>query len=154
MLPVARNVWFVAACGHDAARVCDSGSRTAIDPGQQQALTTLGNIAAAYEWDCAKATRIYDKLFARHPASVQALCERAFWVSIVVAPDTGCEHAFADLHLALKLDPLNAWVNAMLGIAQALTASRLGNSPRPATLSIPMREFHRALGRGDRALDA
>jgi TolB-like protein len=101
---------------------CTTADRAlAIDPDQQQALTTLGNIAAAYEWDRTKATRIYDKLFARHPASVQALCERAYWVSIVVEPDTGCERAFADLHLALRLDPLNAWVCAMLGLAQVLT---------------------------------
>ncbi|MBL8514249.1 MAG: TIR domain-containing protein, partial [Betaproteobacteria bacterium] len=54
---------------------CATADRAlAIDPDQQQALTTLGNIAAAYEWDRAKATRIYNKLFSRHPSSVQALC--------------------------------------------------------------------------------
>ena len=93
----------------------------AIDPDQQQAQSSLANMAATYDWDRPKAVRIYDRLLARHPACVPALCERAIWLSMVPSPEIEAERGFACLRIALTVDPLNAWVVAMQGIALLLT---------------------------------
>ena len=91
-----------------------------IDVDQEQAQATLANLAATYEWDGAKATRIYMTLLARHPNCVPALCERAIWLSMMPSPQIEPEQGFAWLQRALTADPLNAWAYGMQSLAYLL----------------------------------
>ena len=89
----------------------------ALDPEHVEALATLANIAGAYEWDTAKYLAYSNRALARDPAHVRARCEKALWLSILDGDNTSVEAALAELDIAARLDPLNAWVFAMRGIA-------------------------------------
>jgi tetratricopeptide (TPR) repeat protein len=86
----------------------------AIDPDNVQALSALANLAAAYDNDIEAAVVLSDRVLARDPSHVQAMCEKALVVSLR-ADQSPQRHAQALQHLraARALDPLNAWAAAL-----------------------------------------
>jgi serine/threonine-protein kinase len=89
----------------------------ALDPDHVEALATLANIAGAFEWDTAKYVGYIDRALRRDPSHVRSRSEKALWLSIMDRASTPIERALAELDIAARLDPLNAWVFAMRAIA-------------------------------------
>ncbi len=89
----------------------------ALDPEHVEALATLSNIAAVHEWDTSKYVSYIDRALARDPSHIRARSEKALWMSIMDRASTPIESALAELDIAVRLDPLNAWVFAMRAIA-------------------------------------
>jgi serine/threonine-protein kinase len=92
----------------------------ALDPDHVEALATLSSIASAYEWDTAKSIAYCDRALARDPGHVRVRSEKALWLSIHDRAAFPIERALVELDIAARLDPLNAWVFAMRGIALLL----------------------------------
>jgi len=85
-----------------------------LDPRQVEALTTLANIAAVFDWDAAASNALSDRALAIDPVHVQTIVERAF----VNAYRHGGSRETRDDALrafatAKRIDPLNAWASAL-----------------------------------------
>jgi serine/threonine-protein kinase len=94
----------------------------ALDPAQVEALATLANIAAVYDWDIAAARAFSDRALASDPSHVRALAERAIVLTIVDSPPTELEqHVLESVSRARTIDPLNAWAWAVESYCLALT---------------------------------
>jgi serine/threonine-protein kinase len=141
----------------------------ALDPNQVEALATLGNLAISYEADLETSFAIIDKMLARDPFHVRALCERGVWTLLFDGSPEQVRQAFADLQRAREIDPLNPWAAAMRSIAlmvagrldEALAAARHGialdddNFTAHWTELLVLSAMHRhdeALVAGERAL--
>jgi TolB-like protein/Tfp pilus assembly protein PilF len=86
----------------------------AIDPEQSEAWATLGDVEIQFDRTAVPAMRSFDRALAADPKNVRARCERASWgyaFGVVAA-----EEAIAECRLAMSDDPLNAWVNGMVGL--------------------------------------
>ena len=82
----------------------------ALDPENALALTTLANIRASYDVDIEAAVALADRVLARDPLHVQAICDRA--LVLALRSDTSPQRlaeAFQHLRIARQADPLNAW---------------------------------------------
>jgi eukaryotic-like serine/threonine-protein kinase len=136
----------------------------ALDPEQVEALATLSNIAASFEWDTAKCLAYADRALARDPSHIRVRSEKALWLSLLDRASSPIEHALAEMDIALRLDPLNAWVLAMRAIAYLLgdrPAEALAEAERGVAIddgNFTVRWLHvaalAALGRQDEALAA
>ena len=94
-----------------------------LDPENGQALTTLANVASVHDLDIEAAVALADRVLARQPLHVQALCERAFVLAL--RADTSAQRLAQALHhlrTARRADPLNAWAAAL----EALSLSCVG----------------------------
>jgi len=90
----------------------------ALDPENLQALTTLANIRAAYDNDIEAAVVLSDRVLARDPLLVQALCERALVVAL--RRDSSPQRlaqSLQQLRTARRVDPLSAWAAALESIS-------------------------------------
>jgi serine/threonine-protein kinase len=96
----------------------------ALDPEQVEALATLANVVANFDWDTTAACVLSDRALARDPSHVRALAERASCVALREAPPQEMERAMRDFRTAREIDPLNSWVAAMQGFG-FLFAGRL-----------------------------
>ncbi|AHG93294.1 protein kinase (plasmid) [Gemmatirosa kalamazoonensis] len=86
----------------------------ALDPEHPQALTTLANIKSVHDVDIEASVALADRVLAREPLNVQALCERALVVAL--RSDSSPQRlarALQDLRAARRADPLNAWAAAL-----------------------------------------
>jgi serine/threonine-protein kinase len=93
-----------------------------LDPNQVEALATLANIAATYDWDVAAGLPLADRALARDPSHVRTLAERAIVLTILESlPAALEERALRDIRRARELDPLSAWVTAIESYCLALT---------------------------------
>jgi serine/threonine-protein kinase len=82
----------------------------AIDPHQVEALATLANIAAVYDWDIARSLLLSDRALDADRNHVRALGERAMVPTLLEpAPQDIADTAYAHVRRARQLDPLNAW---------------------------------------------
>ncbi len=84
-----------------------------LDPQSIEALTTLANIVGTFDWDPVASFALSDRVRARDPLNIRALCEPAYWLSLLDTDPAKMDRALADLGTARNLDPLNAWVAAM-----------------------------------------
>lgn len=85
-----------------------------LDPRQVEALTTLANIAAVFDWDWAAGRAFTERALAIAPLHVRALVESGFVESYRHgATDASRRHALEDLERATSIDPLNAWAFAL-----------------------------------------
>jgi serine/threonine-protein kinase len=102
----------------------------ALEPDQPEALATIANITGVFDWDIDASNALTDRLLARHPTHVRAMCERAG--TIFALADSGpadWERCLNDIRRARALDPLNAWVVGM----HALTLCIAGRSLEAVT---------------------
>ena len=84
-----------------------------LDPLSSEALTSLANIVGTFDWDPAASFALSEKVRSRDPLNIRALCEPAYWLSLLNTEPSMMDRALADLGTARNLDPLNAWVAAM-----------------------------------------
>ena len=84
-----------------------------LDPLSSEALTSLANIVGTYDWDPAASFALSEQVRSRDPLNIRALCEPAYWLSMLNTEPSMMDRALADLGTARNLDPLNAWVAAM-----------------------------------------
>ncbi len=81
----------------------------ALDPNQVEALATLANIAAVYDWDVAAGLPFSDRAFACE-SHVRTLAERTIILTgLESLPATLEQRALHDIRRARGLDPLSAW---------------------------------------------
>jgi len=85
----------------------------ALDPDQVEAIAALANIVGIHDWDSAASIVISDRVLARDPSHVRALCERAICLACTELSPAQAERAFADLRTAMEIDPLNGWAVAI-----------------------------------------
>ena len=85
----------------------------ALDPQQVEALATLADIAANYDWDTEAANLLADRALALDPRHVRAMAERATHLALRRAPPEVMRRALRDFRIACDLDPLNPWAAAM-----------------------------------------
>ena len=85
----------------------------ALDPEQVEALATLADIAANYDWDTDAANLLADRALALDPRHVRAMAERATHLALRRAPPEVMRRALRDFRIACDLDPLNPWAAAM-----------------------------------------
>ncbi|MDB4889065.1 MAG: protein kinase, partial [Gemmatimonadetes bacterium] len=87
-----------------------------LDPNQVDALATLANIAAVFEWDVPSSSALTDRALTIDPRHVRAIVERAFVDAYRHGGDERVrEHALRDFETAGRIDPLNAWAAALHG---------------------------------------
>ncbi|MEP6622302.1 MAG: hypothetical protein ABJE47_23470 [bacterium] len=85
-----------------------------LDPRQVEALATLANIAAVFDWDSAAGLAFTGRALAIDPLHVRALVESGFVEAYRHgATDVSRRHALEDLERATSIDPLNAWAFAL-----------------------------------------
>jgi eukaryotic-like serine/threonine-protein kinase len=85
-----------------------------LDPRQVEALATLANIAAVFDWDAAAGHAFTKRALAINPLHVRALVESGFVESYRHGgTDASQRHALEDLERATSIDPLNAWAFAL-----------------------------------------
>ena len=84
-----------------------------LDPLLIEALTSLANIVGTYDWDPAASFALSEQVRSGDPLNIRALCEPAYWLSLLDTEPSRMNRALADLRTARNLDPLNAWVAAM-----------------------------------------
>ncbi len=96
-----------------------------LDPENIQALTTLANIRAAYDNDIEAAVTLSDRVLAREPLHVQALCERALVVALRrdSSPQRFAQ-SLQQLRTARRADPLSAWAAALESISLSCVGLR------------------------------
>ena len=86
----------------------------AIDPEYPQALSTLANLAASHDNDIEASVVLSDRVLARDPSFVQAMCEKALVVSLRYdQPPQRYAQSLQHLRTARIVDPLNAWAAAL-----------------------------------------
>ena len=86
----------------------------ALDPAQPQALAALANIRAVHDrrWD--ESLALSERVLARNPLDIQAVCERAVWLALRHdTPPAVNESSVAQLRTARRADPLNSWAAAL-----------------------------------------
>jgi serine/threonine-protein kinase len=94
-----------------------------LDPRQVEALATLANIAAVFDWDWAAGRAFTKRALAIDPLHVRALVESGFVESYRHgATDESRQHAREDLERATSIDPLNAWAFALRAWAHSSVA--------------------------------
>ena len=97
-------------------------SALALDPDNEQALATLANIRIVHDLDVAGSLALTDRVLARNPHHVQALCERADWQAIRTdSPPEPPAQLLRYLRTAREADPLNAWAAAMESLFHGCT---------------------------------
>ena len=85
-----------------------------LDPRQVEALATLANIAAVFDWDWAASRAFTERALAIAPLHVRTLTESGFVGAYRHgATDASRRHALEDLERATSIDPLNAWAFAL-----------------------------------------
>jgi len=84
-----------------------------LDPEQVEALATLANVTANYDWDLPASSLLTDRALARDPSHTRALAERALIVAVREVVPEEMERALLDLRTARGIDPLNSWLAAM-----------------------------------------
>ncbi|HYQ88146.1 MAG TPA: protein kinase, partial [Candidatus Binatia bacterium] len=91
----------------------------AIDPGLDEAWSTLAAVEEQYEWNFAHSDSLYDRALELEPRNATARAQWALWR--VLRGVMSDEVALSQLHRAVQDDPLNSWVGGMnsylLGIA-------------------------------------
>ena len=86
----------------------------AIDPNQVEALATLANITAVYDWDVSAGLALSDRALACDPNHVRTLAERSIVPMKLASPPAAiAESALSSVRRARELDPLNAWAAAV-----------------------------------------
>jgi serine/threonine-protein kinase len=94
-----------------------------LDPRQVEALATLANIAAVFDWDWAAGRAFTKRALAIDPLHVRALVESGFVESYRHgATDESRQHAREELERATSIDPLNAWAFALRAWAHSSVA--------------------------------
>jgi serine/threonine-protein kinase len=94
-----------------------------LDPRQVEALATLANIAAVFDWDWAAGRAFTKRALAIDQLHVRALVESGFVESYRHgATDESRQHAREDLERATSIDPLNAWAFALRAWAHSSVA--------------------------------
>jgi serine/threonine-protein kinase len=94
-----------------------------LDPRQVEALATLANIAAVFDWDWVAGRAFTKRALAIDPLHVRALVESGFVESYRHgATDESRQHAREDLERATSIDPLNAWAFALRAWAHSSVA--------------------------------
>jgi serine/threonine-protein kinase len=94
-----------------------------LDPRQVEALATLANIAAVFDWDWVAGRAFTQRALAIDPLHVRALVESGFVESYRHgATDESRQHAREDLERATSIDPLNAWAFALRAWAHSSVA--------------------------------
>jgi eukaryotic-like serine/threonine-protein kinase len=115
---------FPAAEGMRRARAAAERA-LALDPQQIDALATLANIAAVYDWDLDAARSLSDRALAIDPTHVRTLAERAIVLRRFEAQSPELEKEIDEsVARARALDPLNAWVVAVEALCHALAGHR------------------------------
>lgn len=85
-----------------------------LDPRQVEALATLANIAAVFDWDWAASRAFTERALAIAPLHVRTLVESGFVGAYRHgASDASRRQALEDLERATSIDPLNAWAFAL-----------------------------------------
>lgn len=85
-----------------------------LDPRQVEALATLANIAAVFDWDWVSSRAFTERALAIDPFHVRTLVESGFVGAYRHgATDVSRRHALEDLERATSIDPLNAWAFAL-----------------------------------------
>jgi serine/threonine-protein kinase len=85
-----------------------------LDPRQVEALATLANIEAVFDWDWAASRASTERALAIDPLHVRTLVESGFVGAYRHgATDESRRHALEDLERATSIDPLNAWAFAL-----------------------------------------
>jgi serine/threonine-protein kinase len=85
-----------------------------LDPRQVEALATLANIAAVFDWDWVSSRAFTERALAIDPFHVRTLVESGFVGAYRHgATDVSRRHALEDLERATAIDPLNAWAFAL-----------------------------------------
>jgi tetratricopeptide (TPR) repeat protein len=104
----------------------------ALDSTQVEALATLANIAAIYDWDIRLAEALSDRALGSDPSHVRALAERAVILTTVESIPADVEQrVIRSVRRARELDPLSAWVWAIESYCLALT-----NRPAEAAAAV------------------
>jgi serine/threonine-protein kinase len=108
-------VYGMAPAGETIPRALGAiGRALALDPEHSQALTALANIKSVHDVDIEASVALADRVLAREPLNVQALCERALVVAL--RGDSSPQRlarALQHLRTARRADPLNAWAAAL-----------------------------------------
>ena len=85
-----------------------------LDPRQVEALATLANIAAVFDWDSTAGRAFTERALAIDPLHVRALVESGFLEAYRHGGSAASRrHALEDLERATSIDPLNAWAFAL-----------------------------------------
>jgi serine/threonine-protein kinase len=85
-----------------------------LDPRQVEALATLANIVAVYDWDWRASQALKARALAIDPLHVRTLVESGFVDAYRHGGTaTSRQHALEDLERATSIDPLNAWAFAL-----------------------------------------
>jgi serine/threonine-protein kinase len=83
----------------------------ALDPNQAEAWTTLACVEEQFEWNFERAGELWAKALTIDPGHARGRSQRALWG--VARGSYTVETARAEMHRALRDEPLNEWVIAM-----------------------------------------
>jgi serine/threonine-protein kinase len=83
----------------------------ALDPNQAEAWTTLACVEEQFEWNFHRAGELWAKALTIDPGHARGRSQRALWG--VARGSYTVETARAEMHRALRDEPLNEWVLAM-----------------------------------------
>jgi tetratricopeptide (TPR) repeat protein len=112
-------IYGMAPASATIPRALDAIDRAlALDPENAQALTTMANIQSTYYHDAEASVALSDRVLARNPLNVQALCERGLILALrSVTSQQRMVQALHHLSTARRADPLNAWAAALEAIS-------------------------------------
>jgi len=98
----------------------------ALDPDQPQALAALANIRSVYDRKWEESLALSERVLARNPFDMQAVCERAVWLALRYdTPAAVNDSSLAQLRAARRADPLNSWGAAL----ESMVLGALGRFP-------------------------
>jgi serine/threonine-protein kinase len=97
-----------------------------LDPEQPQALAGLANIRAVYDRNWADSIALSERVLAKNPHDIQAVCERAIWLALRHdTPADVNDRSVAQVRAARRADPLNSWAAAL----ESMVLGALGRFP-------------------------
>ncbi|MEL7186900.1 MAG: tetratricopeptide repeat protein, partial [Pseudomonadota bacterium] len=85
----------------------------ALQPGLANAMNVLGRVAWQYDWDWARAEKIFEDAIRLHPGNAELRIAYSDYCALVGKSQRGIEQA----ERALRIDPVSPWVNTLLAQA-------------------------------------
>jgi serine/threonine-protein kinase len=111
----------------------------AADPESVEALATMADVEAQYEWNTERALALWNRALEIDPRHTRSRCERALW--ILGLGGMTVEQAISEVERAVGDDPLNSWAIGMWSLIlstaerhdESVAAARRGLEADPAS---------------------